>query len=45
MDEDYYEVLGVGRNATDDQLRKAYRKAALKCHPVSPATEVEAIRT
>lgn len=30
---DYYRVLGVPRNATTDQLRRAYRQAALKLHP------------
>ena len=30
---DYYEVLGVNRDADDDQLKSSYRKLALKYHP------------
>ena len=30
---DYYDVLGVSKDATDAQIKSAFRKAAKTCHP------------
>ncbi|XP_045464328.1 dnaJ protein homolog 1-like [Harmonia axyridis] len=33
MGKDYYSILGIRKNSTDDEIKKAYRKLALQYHP------------
>ena len=33
MKKDLYEILGINKNASDDEIKKAFRKLSLKYHP------------
>ena len=40
--QDYYATLGVARDASADDLKRAYRKLAMECHPDRNAGNAEA---
>ena len=33
MDKNYYDILGISKNASEDDIKKAYRKLSIKWHP------------
>ena len=42
--QDHYKVLGVGRDASDAEVKAAYRKLALKSHPDKPGGDAESFK-
>merc|ERR1719324_1378594 len=38
---DHYAILGVAPEATDAEVRRAYREACLRCHPDKPGGDTE----
>jgi molecular chaperone DnaJ len=41
LKKDYYDILGVGRDASPDEMKRAFRKLAMQCHPDRHAGDKE----
>ena len=41
---DYYEILGVSKNASNDEIKKSYRRLAMKHHPDRNTDDSDAAR-
>ncbi|EHB16396.1 DnaJ-like protein subfamily B member 4 [Heterocephalus glaber] len=41
MGKDYYSILGIEKGVSDEDIKKAYRKQALRFHPVKNKSQTE----
>lgn len=44
MGKDYYKILGLSKNCTEDEIKKAYKKLAIKYHPGNTKQNIQTVK-